>query len=60
MADREMLLVQSKVRDELRKKDVRVSEEFLNALNEELYVLLDKAVARCAGNGRKTLGKSDV
>jgi len=63
MADetpREMLLVQSKVREEMKKKDVRVSEEFLAALNDEIHLLLDRAVARCAGNSRKTLAKQDV
>jgi hypothetical protein len=57
---REMLIVQSKVREEMKKKDVRVSEEFLTALNDEIYLLLDRAVARCAGNNRKTLAKQDV
>lgn len=59
-AAREMLLVQSKVRDEIRKKDLRVSEEFLNALNDELYALIERAAARCTGNDRKTVGKADV
>lgn len=57
---REMLLVQSKVRDEIRKKDLRVSDEFLNALNEELYALIEKSIRRCTDNNRKTLGKADV
>lgn len=57
---REMLLVQSKVREEIRKKDLRVSDEFVNALNDELYTLIERAIARCNGNGRKTLAKSDV
>lgn len=59
-APREMLLVQSKVRDEIRKKDLRVSDEFLTALNDELYAVIDKAIRRCGDNGRKTLGKADV
>jgi len=61
-AEREMLLVQSKVREEIRKKDAtaRVSEEFLTALNDEVYLLLDRAIARCNKNGRKTLNKADV
>lgn len=57
---REMLLVQSKLRDEIRKREVRVSDDFINALNNEIYALIDKAVARCNGNGRKTLGKFDI
>lgn len=59
---REMLVVQSKVRDEIRKKDAtaRVSEEFLTALNDEVYNLITRAIARCNDNHRKTLGKADV
>ena len=59
---KEMLLVQSKVREEIRKKDAtaRVSEDFLTALNDEVYLLIDKALARCKENQRKTLLKADV
>jgi len=59
---RDMLLVQSKVRDVIRAKDptARVSEEYLLALNEELYSLVDRSLARCNDNKRKTLGKADV
>lgn len=61
MADsKEMLLVQSKVREEIKKSELRVSDEFLNALNDEVYATIQKAIARCTGNGRKTLGKADV
>ena len=65
MADaqtKEMLLVQSKVREVIRAKDAtaRVSEDFLNSLNDELYTLVDRALARCKANDRKTLGAADV
>ncbi len=59
-APREMLIIQSKVRDEVRKKEMRVSEDFLAALNDEVYALIDKAAARCSGNRRETLKKMDV
>lgn len=61
-APKEMLLVQSKVRDEIRAKDAtaRVSEEFLTALNDEVYALIGRALARCNENKRKTLSKADV
>ena len=60
VAAREMIIVQSKVRDEIRKKDLRVSEEFLNALNDEVHHLIHRAMARCEGNDRKTVGRADV
>jgi histone H3/H4 len=61
-ATRDMLLVQSKVRELIRTKDAtaRVSEEFLNALNDEIYTLVDKSLQRCNENKRKTLSKADV
>ena len=61
-APKEMLIVQSKVRDEIRAKDAtaRVSEEFLTALNDEVYNLIARSIARCNENKRKTLSKADV
>lgn len=59
-ATRDMLLVQSKVRDEIKKKELRVSDEYLTALNDEIYALIEKSIKRCMENGRKTLGKADV
>ncbi len=59
---REVLIVQSKVRDEIRKKnpEARVSDDFLKSLNDEVYTLIDRAIKRCFDNNRKTLGKADV
>jgi hypothetical protein len=57
---REMLFVQSKVRDELRRRELRVSEEFLGSLNEALYGLVERAATRCLANRRRTLDASDV
>ena len=58
----ETLLVQSKVREEVRKRaaDLRVSEDFLKGLNEEVHNLIAKAIKRCNDNKRKTLGSADV
>ena len=56
----EMLLVQSKVRDELRRRELRVSEEFLTGLNEALHALVGRAATRCLANRRRTLDGSDV
>ncbi len=57
---REMLLVQSKVRDELRRRELRVSEEFLTGLNLALHGLVERAATRCLANRRRTLDASDV
>lgn len=62
MADREMLLVQSKVRDAIKSKGegVRTSEDFLNGLNELLHETLEKAIERAQRNGRATLRDYDL
>jgi hypothetical protein len=60
MAEKEMLLVQSKVRDVIREKDLRTSDEFLTALNEHLYAALEAAMKRCKDNGRQTLRAQDA
>ncbi len=57
---REMLIVQSKVRDELRRHDLRISEEFLAAFNDEVRRLVERSAARCLGNRRRTLDRTDV
>jgi hypothetical protein len=62
MADKEMLLVQSKVREVIKEKaaDIRISDEFLVGLNDHLYALLEKAIHRCKENQRATLRPHDV
>ena len=56
----EMLLVQSKVKDYVRQSDMMCSSDLVEALNEEVSSLLDKAVARAQANGRKTARASDI
>ncbi len=65
MADeREMVLVQSKVRDVIRTKGgeqgIRTSEEFLAALNDHVHAAIDKAIERARANGRATLRREDI
>jgi hypothetical protein len=64
MAEREMLLVQSKVRDAIKSKGgeqgVRTSEDFLNGLNDLLHETIEKAIARAQRNGRATLREYDL
>lgn len=64
--EREMLLVQSKVRDVIRSKGggegsaLRTSEEFLAGLNEHVHAAIDKAIERAKANGRATLRREDI
>jgi hypothetical protein len=60
MAEKEMLLVQSKVRDLIREKGLRTTDDFLTALNEHVYATIEAAARRCQENERQTLRKPDV
>jgi histone H3/H4 len=56
-----MMLTQSKVKEFAKETaDVNVGGEFLGVLNEQVADLVEKAVNRCLGNGRKTLKGQDV
>ena len=55
-----MLIVQSKVRDLIREKEMRTSDEFINALSEHVRQAVEKAVLRAKENGRSTLRPADL
>ncbi|MFL5312483.1 MAG: hypothetical protein ACJ79H_18775 [Myxococcales bacterium] len=55
-----LLIVQSKVREVIRAKEKRVSDEFINALSDHVHQTIEKAIARCTANGRSTLRPEDI
>ncbi len=58
----EMLLVGSKTKEALKgsgKNTLNVSGDALDALNEVIHDLVERARARCSENGRKTVRPSD-
>ena len=55
-----LLIVQSKVRDLIRERDKRTSDEFITALSEHVRSAVEKAVARATANGRSTLRPEDI
>lgn len=57
---KEMLVVGTKVKNYIKSKDVMSSADVLDALNEALYCLLDRAIERAQQNGRKTVQGRDV
>lgn len=57
---KEMLLVQSKVKEYVRSNEMMCSSDLIEKLNDEVAALLDKAVERATANGRKTARASDV
>ena len=56
----EMLLVQSKVKEHIREKGMMCSSDLIQALNDHVGWLLDKAAERADANGRKTARASDI
>ncbi len=57
---REMMLVQSKVKEYVRGSEMMCSSELIEELNDVVGDLLDKAVKRAGDNGRKTVKAQDI
>jgi predicted lactoylglutathione lyase len=55
-----LLIVQSKVRDLIREKEMRTSDEFITALSEHVKHAVEKAITRAKENGRSTLRPADL
>jgi predicted lactoylglutathione lyase len=55
-----LLIVQSKVRDLIREKEKRTSDDFITALSEHVRQAVEKAIARATANGRSTLRPEDL
>ncbi len=56
----ELLVVRSKVKDYVKGKKCRMSEDAVAAVSAAVKGLLDKAVVRAKANKRQTLKDSDV
>ena len=58
---KEMLVVGSKTKDALRGGGkFNVSADAIEAINENVYWLVDQAQKRCTANGRKTIRGYDI
>jgi len=57
---KEMLIVGTKVKSYIKSKGVMSSADVLDALNDAVYELLDRAVKRAQANGRKTVQGRDI
>ncbi len=60
MADKEMLIVGSKVKNYIKSKGLMSSSDLLDAVNDAVYWILNRAVARAEANGRKTVQAKDA
>jgi hypothetical protein len=58
-AEKEMLIVASKVKNAIRSHDLNVASDAAGALNELIYWYIDQAAKRAQANGRKTVRPYD-
>ena len=58
--ERELLIVQSKVRELIRAKDKRASDEFITGLSEHVAHVVERAIQRATANNRSTLREADI
>ncbi len=56
----EMLVVQSKIKEELKKMGVNVAGDFAEALSKHVAHHLKEAAERAKANGRKTVRGYDI
>lgn len=57
------LIIESRVKDYVKKSggdDLRTSGEFIDALNDDLKDIIERAVKRTKENGRKTVQAHDI
>ncbi len=57
---KESLVVASKVKAYIKSQEMMTSSEAIDALNDVIYALLDKAIARAKGNRRTTIKAQDL
>jgi phosphohistidine swiveling domain-containing protein len=60
MADKEVLVVASKVKAYIKSKEMMTSSDAIVALSDKVYAMLDDAVARTKANRRSTVKAQDL
>jgi histone H3/H4 len=60
MAEKEMLIVGSKVKNYVKSKGLMSSSDLLEQINDIVYWMLDRAAQRAEANGRKTVQGKDA
>lgn len=56
----EILVIQSKVRDQVKKAKLRLSGDAIEALSKAVADLINRAGARAKANKRQTIKASDI
>ena len=54
------LLVRIKVKDYISQKNMRMSQDFIEKLEEHLKTIIDKAIERAKANNRNTVMPRDL
>ena len=57
---KDTLLVKAKVKDYVKEEGLMSSSDLIDAVNEEVYRRLERAMERAKANGRKTVQDRDV
>jgi hypothetical protein len=60
MADKESLVVASKVKAYIKSKGMMTSSDAVEALSDKVYGMLDAAIARTQANRRTTVKAQDL
>jgi hypothetical protein len=60
MADKEVLVVASKVKAHIKSKKMMTSSDAIAALSDKVYAALDEAVERTKANRRSTVKPQDL
>jgi len=59
-AEKDMLIVGTKVKNYIKDKGLMSSSDVLEAVNDAVHELLDRGAERAKANGRKTVQGRDV
>jgi hypothetical protein len=60
MADKEVLVVASKVKAYIKSKNMMTSSDTVTALSNKVCAILDEAIARAKANRRSTVRPQDL
>jgi hypothetical protein len=60
MANKEVLVVASKVKAYVKSKNMMTSSDTIAALSDKVYAILDDAIARTQANRRSTVKPQDL
>ena len=60
MADKEVLVVASKVKAYIKSKKMMTSSDAIGALSDKVYEILDEGIARTKANRRSTVKPQDL